>query len=717
MNRFTRLVIAKPLVSLLIFVGLVGISSIWGMQAFGKMQAAGYNDPNSESTQVTNTLRDTFNVDNPELTIIADFDQNVDDPRSLIEAKGLTASIKKIAGVESVSSYYSLGAPASLRSIDAKAAYFFVNYDADVTISAETTLVMDTLGASSNGVTLHYTGLSVMANALNQGIAHDIGIAESIAIPLSIVLLLFVFGSLVAAGLPLLIGGLAMLGSFFFVWLATQFSDVSIFAMNLITAMALGLGIDYSLLIINRFREERAKGGNVRAAVMRTMETAGRTVLFSGLTVAVVLASLLIFPMYFLRSMGIAGVAVVVVAVLGALIALPAMLTLLGDRVNKFRVIRKDFTPQDTGLWSTVSRFVMRRAIPVFIVTLVALGGLVALGHNVSFGLVDERVLAKTDQAAIASAIVRERFDGQEGMPIQIIATGATKAELQSYVNTLSETDHIVRVQSALGITKDGTTNMFAAPLFKDYVEGDQQRVLAIENVIARSSAGMKVIDSVRSINAPFEVQVGGVAADYTDSMNGITQRIPILLLWVFISTMILLFLFTGSILLPLKAFALNLVSLVATLGFLTWVFLDGNLQWLIGEFTPLENIETSMFILISVVTFGLSMDYELFLLSRIKELHDQGLSTEESVALGLQRSGRIITAAALILAANFLPMLTSGVTTVKMLGLGLAFAILLDATVVRGLLVPALMKLFGAANWWAPKWMKWLFEKAGLSH
>jgi RND superfamily putative drug exporter len=253
--------------------------------------------------------------------------------------------------------------------------------------------------------------------------------------------------------------------------------------------------------------------------------------------------------------------------------------------------------------------------------------------------------------------------------------------------------------------------------MFKDYVEGDQQRVVAIENVIARSSEGMKVIESVRAIDAPFTVQVGGVAADYTDSMNGITSKLPLLLLWVFLSTMILLFLFTGSILLPLMAFALNLVSLVATLGFLTWVFMDGNLQWLIGEFTPLENIETSMFILIAVVTFGLSMDYELFLLSRIKELHDQGLSTEDSVALGLQRSGRIITAAALILAANFLPMLTSGVTTVKMLGLGLAFAILLDATVVRGLLVPALMKLFGAANWWAPKWMKKLFERAGLAH
>lgn len=717
MKRFTHVVIAKPLLSLLIFVGLVGLSAIGGMQAFGKMQAAGYNDPNSESTKVANILTDTFHVENPQLTIIADFAQKVSAPASIVQARDLTSSIENVSGVKSVSSYYSLGMPDSLRSTDQRAAYFFVTYDANATTSAETSLIMDTLGSSTDGVTLHYTGLSVMANSLNHSISHDIGVAESIAIPLSILLLLFVFGSLVAAGLPLLIGGLAMLGSFFFVWLATQFSDVSIFAMNLITAMALGLGIDYSLLIVNRFREERARGGDVRAAVIRTMETAGRTVLFSGLTVAVVLASLLIFPMYFLRSMGIAGVSVVVVAVLGALIGLPAMLALLGDRVNRFRVIRRDFTPKDTGLWSNVSRFVMRRAVPVFIITIVALGGLVALGHNVSFGLVDERVLPATDQTAVAAKIVRERFDGQEGMPIQIIATGATKVELSNYVTQLSETNHIVRVQSALGITTNGYTNAFAAPLFASYVKGDQQRIVAIENVVARSNAGMDVISSVRAIHPGFTVQVGGVAADYTDSMNGIASKIPALLLWVLVSTLILLFLFTGSVLLPIKAFALNLVSLVSTLGFLNWVFVGGNLQWLIGSFTPLENIEASMFILIAVVTFGLSMDYELFLLSRIKELHDQGLSTEESVSLGLQRSGRIITAAALILAANFLPMMSSGVTTVKMLGLGLAFAILLDATVVRGLLVPALMKLFGPANWWSPKWMRWLYEKAGLAH
>lgn len=693
------------------------MSAVWGLQTFGSLQTAGYNDPNSESTLVFDQLRDEFKVDNPELTIIAEFGTSVDDAESLTKAADLTNAIEDISGVESVTSYYSLGSPESLKSTDDTAAYFFVNYDTDVTASAETTLIMDTLGDQMDGVQLHYTGLSVMANALNGTIGHDIGTAESIAIPLSIILLLFVFGSVVAAGLPLLIGGLSMLGSFFFIWVATQFTDVSIFSVNLITAMALGLGIDYSLLIINRFREEKAKGGDIRDAVLTTMETAGRTVLFSGLTVAVVLASLVIFPMYFLRSMGFAGVAVVIVAVLGALVALPAMLMLLGDRVNKWRIIKRDLVPTDTGMWSSVSRFVMKRAIPVFLITIVALGGLVALGNNVSFGLVDERVLPADSPTAISAEIQRTRFDGQEAMPLQIIATGATDEQLANYVEELSTAVHIVRVQSALGVTTDGDTNSQAAPMFTDYVIDDHQRVVAVADVVARSQEGMDVVTAVRALDPPFEVKVGGVAADYTDSMNGITEKVPLLLLWVFIATFILLFLFTGSVLLPIKAFLLNIVSLVATLGFLTWVFMDGNLQGIIGSFTPLENIESSMFILIAVVTFGLSMDYELFLLSRIKELHDQGMNTEDSVSLGLQRSGRIITAAALVLAANFLPMLTSGVTTVKMLGLGLAFAILLDATVVRGLLVPATMKLFGNANWWAPKWMRKLYDRAGMSH
>jgi RND superfamily putative drug exporter len=707
------------LATLLTFLALVGISSIGGLQVFPALQSSGYNDPNSESTRAFTILKEDFGDHPAELAIILDFHQSVDDPTSESTTNDIVDRIEALEGIDKVDTYYSMGRLDSLKSADGEAAYAFVTYT-DTTAagrSAVTKLIETELGSQIDGVDVYYTGVAAMAVALNESIAQDLSVAESIAIPLSLILLIFVFGSVVAAGLPLIVGGLGILGSFFFIWLATLSTDVSVFALNLLTGMGLGLGIDYSLLIVNRFREERAAGRDVNDAVTTTMATAGRTVLFSGLTVAVVTASMIVFPQYFLRSFAYAGIAVVGMAVAGALIALPAVLTLLGDRVNAWRVIRTTKRSTDNGAWASLSRFVMKHAVLVLVVTLAALGGLIALGSSAKFGLVDERILPATAPIAVASEIQRDRFDGQEAKPVSIIIEGASQSELASYVEELSNVDHIVRVQSSLGITVDGATDPRAASMFAEYDNGDAQRIIAIHDVEARSSDGVALTEQVRAIDPPFTVLVGGIAADYADSLNGIAEKLPWVIAWIAISTFILLFLFTGSVVLPIKAVLLNLVSLLATLGLLTWVFLDGNLRELLGGFTLTGSIDASMFILIAVVTFGLSMDYELFLLSRIKEQHELGMNTTDSVAIGLQRSGRIITAAALVLAANFLPFVTSGVSTVKMLGLGIAFAILLDATVVRALLVPALMKLFGDANWWAPKWMKKIADKAGLSH
>jgi RND superfamily putative drug exporter len=707
------------LATLLTFLALVGISAIGGLQVFPALQSSGYNDPNSESTRAFTILKEDFGDHPAELAIILDFHQSVDDPTSESTTNDIVDRIEALEGIDKVDTYYSMGRLDSLKSADGEAAYAFVTYTDTTSAgrSAVTKLIETELGSQIDGVDVYYTGVAAMAVALNESIAQDLSVAESIAIPLSLILLIFVFGSVVAAGLPLIVGGLGILGSFFFIWLATLSTDVSVFALNLLTGMGLGLGIDYSLLIVNRFREERAAGRDVNDAVATTMATAGRTVLFSGLTVAVVTASMIVFPQYFLRSFAYAGIAVVGMAVAGALIALPAVLTLLGDRVNAWRVIRTTKRSTDNGAWASLSRFVMKHAVLVLVVTLAALGGLIALGSSAKFGLVDERILPATAPIAVASEIQRDRFDGQEAKPVSIIIEGATESELASYVEELSNVDHIVRVQSSLGITVDGATDPRAASMFAEYDNGDAQRIIAIHDVEARSSDGVALTEQVRAIDPPFTVLVGGIAADYADSLNGIAEKLPWVIAWIAISTFILLFLFTGSVVLPIKAVLLNLVSLLATLGLLTWVFLDGNLRELLGGFTLTGSIDASMFILIAVVTFGLSMDYELFLLSRIKEQHELGMNTTDSVAIGLQRSGRIITAAALVLAANFLPFVTSGVSTVKMLGLGIAFAILLDATVVRALLVPALMKLFGDANWWAPKWMKKIADKAGLSH
>jgi RND superfamily putative drug exporter len=516
----------------------------------------------------------------------------------------------------------------------------------------------------------------------------------------------------------MMVGGLAILGSFFFVWVSTQVTDTSVFALNLITGMGLGLGIDYALLIVNRFREERKLGTDVSEAVSRTLATAGRTVLFSGLTVAIVLGAMFFFPQYFLKSFAIGGVVVVLLAVAGALIALPALLNLMGDRINKLKVIRGDLSPKDSGAWSTIARFVMRRPLPILLVTMIALGGLMSLSSSVVFGQVDDRVLPRTNPGVIASDVIRDRFSAREGSPVDIVIEGASQSEIVEYTIALSEQPHILRVQSTAGIAQKGNLDDGYAPAFADYATGSYERIVAIHDIDSRSTEGLTLTKQIRELSSgDNKILVGGSAAVYTDSQLGIEKNLPAAAIWIISWTLILLFLFTGSVLLPIKAVLLNFISLGATLGFLTWVFVGGNLQWLIGDFINTGTVDTSSLVLIVIVAFGLSMDYELFLLSRIKEQHEAGLGTTESVAIGLQRSGRIITAAALVLAVSFLAFVTSGVTIMKMLGLGIAFAILLDATIVRALLVPALMRLLGDLNWWAPKWMKAIYKKVGLDH
>jgi len=527
-----------------------------------------------------------------------------------------------------------------------------------------------------------------------------------------------VFGSLVAAGLPMLVGGLAIVGSFFFIWVSAQYTDTSVFALNLITGLGLGLGIDYALLMVNRFREEREKGIAVNDAVIATVNSAGRTVLFSGITVAIVLAALGFFPQYFLKSFALGGVVVVILSILGALIALPAMLAILGDRVNKFKIGRRATKTSDKGLWGSTARFVMRRPLSIALVAIIGLGGLFSLASNIQFGQVDDRVLPQESRAVVANNVIRERFSGREASPVEILVKDAASGDVLEYAVELSKLPHIIRVQSSAGIAQNGVIDQGYAPMFASYSQNGYQRIQAIHDVEPRSVAGQELTAEIRKIQMQgHDLLQGGTAAIYTDSQDGIVEQLPSVAIWIIGFTLILMFLFTGSVILPIKAVLLNMLSLGATYGFVTWVFIDGNLKWLLGDFFITGSVDTSSIVLIAVVTFGLSMDYELFLLSRIKEQHEAGLSTTDSVAIGLQRSGRIITAAALVLAFSFIAFATSSVTIMKMLGLGIAFAILLDATIIRALLVPALMRLFGELNWWAPKWMKAIYRRVGLDH
>ena len=706
MRRIGNLVVRRSKLILFGFVSLVVLSSFWGFQAFGALKGGGYDNPNSDSTLVTELLQSEFGVDPAEVLVLVDLPSDADEtdangfPVHFELVQELSADLLDIEGVDSVLNYYTLGSPPNLKSEDGKLIYLLVDLDNNVDQTPVVAEIVDDYTGDYQGAQVHVSGFGAVTKAINETIYEDIIRAEIVAVPIVVLLLIFVFGSLVAAGLPLFVGGLAIVGSFLIIWIGSQFTDVSIFALNLVTGLGLGLGIDYSLLVVNRFREERAAGNDVATSVSNTVASAGKTVLFSGLTVALVLVSMVFFPQYFLQSFALAGVAVVIFAILGAAVAVPAMLNLLGDRVNSIRLIKRDLAPKDTGAWEKIARFTMRRPLPVLFVGLLFLASLFSLSSSVVFGQSDDRVLPADSPARVASDMLRERFEGRETSPIEMLVKG-TDEQVNEFIDVVADQEDIVRV--AIVPTQE---------------ESDWVRINAITDLEPRSPEGLQQVVALRSLDVEVdEYLIGGGGAYYTDSQQGIEQALPIAALWVFISTFILLFLFTGSLVLPLKAILLNVLSLGAVFGLIGWIFQNGELQWLIGEYSVTGTIDTSSVVMIALVAFGLSMDYELFLLSRIKEQHDAGFNTVNSVALGLQRSGRIITAAALILAVTFGAFASSGVSIMKMLGLGIAVAILLDATLIRGFLVPAIMRLLGGANWWAPKWLKRLYEKAGLSH
>ena len=675
-----------------LFVAAIIASGGIGSAVFGKLESGGYSDLNSDSAKAFEYLTDVFKVKEPVVVLVVETKNGLTNPESVAAATKLEQEIKSIPGVESTLSYWSAGGAPSLKSSDGNSAFLFI-YSKSVEWEAIESLG-EQVGKKYDGnyenLRIYASGTGVFASAINKKIADDIKLSEAISIPLTFILLVFVFGGLVASGMPLLVGVSAILGSFLVMYLLTLFTGVSIFALNLITGLGLGLGIDYSLLIVNRFREELHAGKSVDEAIKRTVSTAGKTVFYSGLTIVITLASLMLFPLMFLKSFGYAGVTVVIMAVLGSLIALPALLAILGKNIDKAVIRKSAITPKEDGRWAQTARFVMRRPLAVVVLSLVLLSILAAPIKNIVFSQVDSRVLPANNPAAFASKIISDRFPGQEGNPVEIvIPKGAlVQPEVTKYISEVAKVDGIVRVSPP-------------------QIFGDDLRITAVHSMPPRTLKGESLIKDIREIKSPEGTLIGGIAADYADTQIGIAKTMPWALTWIAIGVLILLFVFTGSIILPIKAVILNILSLAATLGAITWIFVDGHLRWLVGDFTVTGAVDTGSIILVAVVAFGLSMDYELFLLSRIKEEHDAGKSNIESVAIGLQRSARIITAAAGLLAIVFASFMISGVTSIKMLGFGVAFAILLDATLVRALLVPALMRLFGERNWWAPKSMK----------
>ncbi|AWE50378.1 MMPL family transporter [Streptomyces nigra] len=715
---WTRFVTARPRLSLLVALVITALAVLAGSGVADRLGSGGWEDPDAESTYATRALERAFPASQPNLLLLVDAGEaSVDDPGVAAEAEKLTARLAREKGVVGVGSYWradAASAPA-LRAEDGHEALIAARITGDETRMGETLdRIAPELRGAHGPVQVSVGGPVAVRHEMQTTIQEDLIRAEVIALPVTLVLLVMVFGSAVAALLPLGIGIVAILGTNAVLRGLTEFTDVSVFAMNLTTALGLGLAVDYALFIVRRFREELTAGAEPLTAVGTTLRTAGRTVLFSALTVAVSLAAMLLFPQYFLRSFAYAGIAVVLLAAAAALILLPAALILLGHRVNALdlrRLFRRGRRPEAAGAdetagdpartqggaWAGTARIVMRRA-PFFALgttAVLVLLGLPFLG--VKFGTADDRQLPSSAESHVVQQHIRDGFPGSPGGGLEVLAEGrATPAEYTAYKERVSALPQVLRVDGPL-------------------VRGESAYFTVLPRGEAVDDPAQALVHELRAAPAPFDTKVTGAAAVLVDSKDAIAERLPAAVAFIAVVTLLLVFLLTGSVLIPLQAVVLNALSLTAMFGAVVWVFQDGHLSGLLG-FTSPGSIETTLPVLMFCVAFGLSMDYGVFLLSRIKEEYDATGDHEQAVRHGLQRTGGLITAAAVILAVVMVAIGTSRVTNTKMLGLGIALAVLMDAMIVRSLLVPAVMRLTGRATWWAPGPLRRFHERFGVS-
>jgi len=709
-----RAVVRRRRLVLLAAAVLLAISGVVGGGVADDLTAGGFADPDAEASRAADVLASEFDEGAPNIVLLVSAPDGVASPAATASGLDLTGRLAAEADVVDVASYWSQRAP-PLASTDGDQAMVLGRITgSEDHITERAGELTETFTGVHDGLTVAVGGTAEVFRQVGETVEADLVRAESIAFPVTLVLLLFVFGSLVAALLPVAVGGLAVLGTFLVLSLLTGVTDVSIYALNLTTALGLGLAIDYSLFMVSRYREELAAGLDVRDAVVRTVQTAGRTVVFSGATVAISLAALLIFPQVFMRSFAYAGIAVVGVALLGSVVVLPALLMALGRRIDSLRVRRTRPAAAGEGRWHRIATAVMRRPVPIAtaVVALLVVLGLPFL--RVEFGQADDRVLPAGNSARAVSEELRIGFAGNEAGAATVVARG--DGDVAGYASALSQVDGVERVDAVDGSYVDGTPVAPATPASTRF-DGDGVTWLSVvPSVEPVSPAGERLVEDLRAVNSTFDdVLVGGPSAELIDGKAALFDRVPLAIGLIAVVTFVLLFLMFGSLLVPLKALVLNALSLTAMFGAMVWVFQDGNLSGPLG-FTATGTLDTSMPILMFCMAFGLSMDYEVFLLSRIKEEHDRTGDNTAAVAMGLERTGRIVTAAAALLAIVFIAFATSGVTFIKLVGIGLALAIVMDATLVRAALVPAFMRLAGRANWWAPPPLRRLYERVGIS-
>ncbi|MER5768692.1 MMPL family transporter [Streptomyces sp. NPDC001985] len=682
--------------------------------------SGGVVDPASESSFAAGVLEREFPGARPNLVLLADSGATgagVDDPAAARDGRELAARLAALPEVGGVTSYWDSGAPA-LRSDDGRRALIVARINGGE-LAAERALgerIAPRFGGAQGRLDIEIGGSVAVQREQQAFIGEDLLRAELIALPITLIILMVVFGSAVAALLPVAIGIIAILGTNAVLRVITSFTDVSVFASNLTTALGLGLAIDYALLIVRRYREERSGGRDTADALAVTLGTAGRTVLFSAATVAVSLAAMLVFPLYFLRSLAYAGISVVVLAAVAALVVLPALLAVLGRRIDSLDirrlVRRRSRAPEEPGAgWAAAARWVMRRAPLVATGTLAVLLLLGAPFLGVDFGTADYRQLPPSAQSRVVQERIGEDFDGSPTGVIEVVAERAGAAELSAYARRLSELPGVVRVDGPAGRWAGGAP---AGPVRETRTSGEISYLTVVPGVEAVSEEGKELVREVRGVGAGFPAHVSGTAAALIDSQSAIGRGLPWAIGVMVLATLVLVFLLTGSVLMPVQAVLLNTLSLTAMLGAVVWVFQDGNLSGPLG-FTPTGSIETALPVLMFCLAFGLSMDYGVFLLSRIKEERERLGDHRAAVVAGIRGTGGVITAAALVLAVVMVAIGSSRITNTKMLGLGVALAILMDAMVIRTLLVPAVLSLTGRATWWAPGPLRRLHARFGV--
>ncbi|MFE3798072.1 MMPL family transporter [Nocardia tengchongensis] len=732
LSRVARFATGSPRVVIAVALLIMITCGGFGASVQSHLKFGGFLTTDAESAAAGRFIDDNFPGGNPNLVVLVHADGGVDGDAARAAGRRVLDTLSRHREVVGVQSYWTPVSPAftaSLRSKDGKSALVLGNIPGDETAAqiAGGTIESELNGTEENGVTVHAGGLPVSFSDIYDQTMHDTTRAEAIAIPVSLLVLILVFGSLVAASLPLAIGLFAMAAALGILRTLTLFTDISIYSMNMVSMLGLALAIDYSLLIVSRYREELAHGLETRSAIVRSIRTAGRTVVFSASTVACSLAALAVFPQYFLRSFAYAGVAVVIAAAAGAIVILPALLILLGDRVNSLdlrvlllrrvgRVVSDPVPPQQSR-WYRVVTAVMKRAAPVAIVVTAILLLLGAPFLGVRFGYPDDRTLPAQASARVVGDALRNDFDSRlaSGAVIAVPGYQGSQPDIGAYAAGLSRTPGVAAVASSAGIYVNGSQAFVAPP----GMAGPAGTFLSVRtNVDAYSSAGEDQLAALRAVPPPAPVRFGGNTAVNRDAMTAMGDRLPLAGTFIVLTSLLLLFLFTGSVLLPVKALLLNMLSLTATFGAMVWIFQDGHLAGVLG-FTPTGSLNPAMPILMFCLAFGMSMDYEVFLLSRIRE---EWLASDRTpaanthaVAMGIARTGRIYTSAAGLMALVIGATATSKVSFMILFGIGLSLAVIIDAVVIRTALGPALMRLMSTFNWWAPRPLARLHRQFGL--